>query len=102
MTNTITVATWEQATEGRRDSNPFDHVEKQLIAHTERVGLYDMVRCYSDQVCDCLPEHIDFVDNRFVVPADAGTPSEADREAVAVAIREADARHRALVESWIS
>jgi len=100
MTDTITLATWEQATEGRRDTNPFDHVEAQLIKHTARVGLYEVVRSYSDHVAESLPGHIDFVDNRFVVEADAETDRNADREAVTAAIREADARHRQLVEEW--
>lgn len=95
----VTLATWKDATEGRRDTNPFDFIETQLRPHCERVGIYDVVRRYSDEVADALPEHIDFVDNRFVTeePRDAA----ADREAVRAAIREADQRHRRLVEEWI-
>lgn len=98
---TITVATWEEATDGRRDTNPFDFIEGRLMPHGTRVGVYDVVRRYSDEVADCLPDHIDFVDNRFVRPADASTDHHADRQAVVAAISEADARHRRLVEDWV-
>ena len=95
----VTLATWKDATGGRRDTNPFDFIETLLRPHCERVGIYDVVRRYSDEVADALPEHIDFVDNRFVTeqPRDAA----ADFEAVVTAIREADQRHRRLVEEWI-
>ena len=98
-TRPVTLATWREATQGRRDTNPFDFIETQLRPHCERVGIYDVVRRYSDEVAGALPEHIDFVDNRFVTaePRDAA----ADREAILAAIREADQRHRRVVEEWI-
>ncbi|GAB47678.1 hypothetical protein [Mobilicoccus pelagius] len=99
QTRPVTVATWKDATEGRRDTNPFDFIETTLRPHCERVGIYDVVRRYSDEVADALPEHIEFVDNRFVTaePRDEA----ADRAAIAAAIQEADERHRRLVEEWI-
>lgn len=102
MTDTITVATWEQATEGRRDTNPFDYIETELLEHVERVGLYDVVRSYSEQVADALPEHMDFVGNTFVVDASRAGDLDAARAAVVSAIQEADQRHREIVRTWLS
>ncbi|GMA41023.1 hypothetical protein [Mobilicoccus caccae] len=102
MSRTITLATWEQVTGGLRDTNPFDFIEHQLVPHCTRVGLYDIVRSYSDQVAEALPGHIDFVDNAFIASSDAVTDPEGVRAVILAAINEADDRHRRLVESWLA
>lgn len=99
---TQTLATWTQATDGARDTNPFDYIEAQLSAHCTTVGLHEMVTRYPEQIADCLPQHIEFVENRFVVTGDAGTDPEADRATVADAIARADGLHRTLVQTWLS
>ncbi|MDO5628028.1 MAG: hypothetical protein Q4G43_06880 [Mobilicoccus sp.] len=100
-TRTAVVATWEQATDGRRDTNTFDHVEKTLGFDSERVGSYDIIRTYPTQVAECLPEHLDFVDNAFVACPQTASDPAADRVAIADAIREADTRHARLVAEWL-